>query len=317
MSRKSLIALPLTAMLFAPTAVSPPPAAASYYEEGLTFSREIVRNGVSYKLTIKAFHSMGNLGLEAKIVKIDDPDGATRARQTQRWRFDLSPEEFSYDYDTDTFHIDAGSDSGAFRVKFDAVRREETCSDSEAYFVEASEDNAFRIETDNTVFGTLSGVPECADRYIYSSGTPDSRRCPFEGESIDTSNLRVEAPRSADLARVRAAVVSEVDISGDTAEWSAIVYGEVPANRFKLERDFDGRFEPRGAPWLQGTARIDGRGSIERTGWRSCKGGREARTRIRDIEVTGDLTLDVIGSEDAYLANKRGWGFRSWVRPRS
>lgn len=292
------------------------PARASYYEWGVSFSTDIVRDSVTYRLNVKALEGMGGTRLEAKISLFNDPAGPTALRQAQTWTFPLSEGEFT---ERDgTYRIDAGSDSGPFRVNLVIERRQdERCSDNQGLFVTRPDGGQFRIETGNGTFGTITEQPQCATTWSYGSGIlPGPPPCPLRGEELGSPTLNVKERRRSDTARIEIYRAHERAVPGGSAHWSVQVRGTLPARDFLLNRDLAGSLDGQRAPWLQGKARFRPRQAPVRGGWYDCRRKREARSLTADGTITGDLTLDVIGFEDHRFRESDAWALRSRVRPR-
>lgn len=292
------------------------PARASYYEWGVSFSTNIVRDSVSYRLNVKALETMGGPQLEAKISLPDDPAGAAALRQAQTWTYRL--EEGDFTERDGTYRIDAGSDSGPFRVDLVIERREEArCSDNQGLFVTRPDGGQFRIETGNEVFGTITEQPECAKTWSYGSGVlPGPPPCPLRGEEAGSPTLNVKERRRSDIARLEIYRARERAVPGGTAHWSVEVRGRLPAHDFRLNRDLEGSLDGQRGPWLEGKAHFRPRQVPVRNAWYDCRRQREARSLIASGAITGDLTLDVIGFEDYRFRESDAWAIRSRVRPR-
>ena len=294
------------------------PAAASYYEQGVSFSGVLMRDSVRYALNIKALETMGfTHRLEVTISKLEDPAGRAKLSQRQTWSFEMEASEF--DDEGDDYRIDAGGEEEPFHVKLTVERRQDSkCSEDQQLFVTMPEDGAFRIETGNEVFGTITELPECGSDYWFSSGPPPPPPpCPVEGIQLSSSALQVKRSFSGDVARLAISGGGERDVAGHPVVWSVSVRGTLPANNFRLNRDFVGSLRAGQAPWLEGTANFEPRGRVERGDWFNCKGGREARAFVRSGAITGDLTLDVIGYEDHRFDDPDALAIRSRVRPRT
>ena len=293
------------------------PARASYYEWGVSFSTNIVRDSVTYRLNVKALETMGGSQLEAKISLRNDPAGATALRQAQTWTYPLEEGEFTAK--DGTYRIDAGSDTGPFRVNLVIERREDArCSDKQGLFVTRADGADFRIETGNEAFGTITEQAACATTWSYGSGALSGRPpCPLRGEQLGSPTLNVKERRRSDTARLEIYRARERTVPGGTADWSVEVRGTLPARDFWLNRALEGALDGQRAPWLDGKARFRPRQVPVRNGWYDCRKQREARSLIASGAITGDLTLDVIGFEDYRFRESDAWAIRSRVRPRT
>jgi hypothetical protein len=292
----------------------PPSADASYYEHGVSFSGRIVRGSVPYRLNVKAIETMGfTHRLQVSVSKLADPSGPTRLRQTQTWIFDLQPEEFTYE--RTTYRIDAGSEEGPMHVQVTVEAGDDArCSERQGLFVK--DDGDFRIETGNEVFGTITELPQCGQQYDHSSGQlPGPPPCPPESQEVTSESLSVKERRFGDVARVLVQDARQRDLQGHQVRWSLKLKGTLAANRFRLDDRLEGSLTA-DEPWLEGTAVVKGRERLTRGDWYDCRGGGEARTSGRQGEVTGDLTLDVIGYESYVVAARNAWALRTRVRPR-
>lgn len=292
------------------------PARASYYEWGVSFSTDVVRNSVTYRLNVKALEAMGGSRLEAKISLRDDPAGPTALRQAQTWTYHLDEGEFTHE--GDTYRIDAGSDAGPFRVNLIIERRQDVrCSNAQQLFVTRPDAGEFRIETGNDVFGRITELPECARIWDYSSGPrPGPPPCPLRGQELGSPTLNVKERRGGETIRLGIYQARERGVPGGRADWSVDVRGRLPAANFRLNRDLEGSLTGQRAPWLAGKARFEPQQPATRSGWYDCRGGREARSLVADGAITGDLTLDVIGYENYRIKEPNAWALRSRVRPR-
>lgn len=292
----------------------PPSAEASYYEHGVSFSGRIVRDSVPYRLNVKAVEEMGfSHRLEVSVSKLADPPGLTRLRQTQRWIFDLEPEEFTHE--GSTYRIEAGSQDGPVHVQVTVEDGgDASCSEHQALFVR--DEGEFRIETGNDVFGTITELPRCGQRYDYGSGqVPRPPPCPLEGQQVTSASLSVKEKRSGDVARVLVQDARLRDVRAHQVRWSVKLKGTLAADRFLLDDRLEGSLTA-DEPWLDGTALMKGRGGLTRGDWFDCRGRREARSSVREVEITGDLTLDVVGYERYLVTASEAWALRSRVRPR-
>jgi hypothetical protein len=292
----------------------PAPAEASYYEHGVSFSGRIVRDSIPYRLNVKAVEEMGfAYRLEVSVSKLADPSGPTRLRQTQTWTFDLEPEEFTTE--GSTYRIDAGSEGGPMHVQVTVEDGgDANCSERQGLFVR--DEGEFRIETGNDVFGTITELPRCGQPYDYGSGqVPGPPPCPLEGQEVTSETLRVKETLSGDTARVLVQDAHARDLHGQQVRWSVELKGTLAAELFRLDDRLEGSLTA-DEPWLEGTAVVNGRGRLARGDWYDCRGGREARSSERDVEITGDLTLDVIGYESYVVEARDAWALRSRVRAR-
>jgi len=292
----------------------PPSAEASYYEHGVSFSGRIVRDSVPYRLNVKAIEEMGfTHRLQVSVSKLADPSGPTRLRQTQTWIFDLEPDEFTYE--GSTYRIDAGSEKGPMHVQVTVEDGGDArCSERQGLFVKDA--GEFRIGTGNEVFGTITELPRCGQQYDYGSGQlPGPPPCPLEGQEVASGSLGVKERLSGDVARVLVQDARQRDLQGHQVRWSVQLKGTLAADRFRLDDRLEGSLTA-AEPWLEGTAAVDGRGRLTRDDWFNCRGGREARSSVREVDVTGDLTLNVIGYESYVVASSDAWAVRSRVRAR-
>lgn len=291
------------------------PARASYYEWGVSLTTDIVRNSITYRLNVKVLDAMGGHRLDAKISR-REPTGTTALRQVQTWTYYL--EEGDLTYDGDSYHIDAGSEAGPFRVKLTVERRQDAqCSEEQELFVTRADTGHFRIETGNDIFGTITELPECASTWDYASGPlPGPPPCPLAGRELDSPTLAAKERRGSETVRVRISQAREREVPGGHAQWVVDVRGRLSADRFRLNRDLQGSFVGEGAPWLQGRARFQPQQVPTRTAWYDCRGGREARSVIAEGTITGNLILDVIGYESHRIEDPNAWALRSRVRPR-
>lgn len=308
----TILALAVTSI----AALAPSPAVASYFEEGVSFSSVIVRDSVPFDLNVKAIRAMGSVHrLDVSISKVEDPAGPTELRQRHTWTFELEANEFIEE--DNAYYIDAGGDQEPFHVKLVVERRPDAaCSEEQQLFVSESEPGAFRIETGNDVFGTITELSECGSEYWLVSGhPPPPPPCPVEGIRLYSGSLGAEKSFNGDVARLEL-FAGERDAAGHPVSWFVEVRGEVPGSRFHLNRDFEGSLSAGGAPWLEGMARFEPRGRVERGDWHNCRKGRETRSFVRSGAITGDLTLDVIGYESHRFSDPDALAIRSWVRPR-
>ncbi len=299
-------------------ALVPTPAAASYYEHGVSFSARIVRDSVPYRLRVRAIEAMGfTYRLQVSVSKLRDPAGPIALRQTQTWTFDL--EEGDFQQDGDTYRIDAGGKDAAFDVEVIVERRQDArCGERQALFVTEPEGGAFRIETGNETFGTISELPACGRPWSYASGeTPGPPPCPLEGQELQSEAISVKEGRSGDVARIHVFDTRLRDVDGHPVRWYLNVKGTLPAVRFRLKRDLEGHLRAGGTPWLTGRARFNPQQPLERGDWYDCKGGREARSVKRSGGITGNLTLDVIGYDSYRIKVSDALALRSRVRPRT
>lgn len=298
------------------TLLVPSPARASYYEHGVSLTGQIIRDSVPYRLNIKALTAMGGNRLDISLSALQDPAGSTRIRQTQRWSFTLSPGEFSIQ--DDTYRVNARSDDGSFHADFLVERREgAACSDDQQLFLTVPQGGGLRVETGNDVFGTITELPECGEAYWFSSGPePGPPPCPLPGHELWGSSLHVKERRSSNIARILVFHSEPLEVAGRPGDWSVKLKGSVPASRFRLDAQLSGSFEGAGLPWLDGTARFEPDGPLERGSWYDCRGEREARTAQRDGAIRGNLTVDVIGSDDQRVNDAEAVALRSRVRPR-
>lgn len=316
-NKVSLVAaLALLASAFG--AIAPPPASASYYEAGVSFSGRIVRGSVSYALNVKAVEAMGfTRSLKVSISKLRDPDGPTRLRQRQTWIFELEEGEFYRD--GDAYHIDAGSNAGPFRVKVIVEPREDArCSRRQQLFVTKPEGGAFRIETGNETFGTISELPRCGKPWSYSSGErPGPPPCPVNGRELQSAAITVKARRDSDGARINVFNARSRNVAGHQVEWYVQLRGTVAPKRFRLNRYLEGSVRGEGAPWLDGTAWFNPNQTVVRADWFDCRRNREALSVERGGAITGTLTLNVIGYERQAISDADALARRSWVRART
>lgn len=296
--------------------LGPAPARASYYESGVSLSTEIVREGVSYLLNIKALQAMDGNRLEISVSHNSNAAGSA-LRQTQTWSFPLGPGDFTQEWGT-YYRIDAGDETGPFHVDLVVERRRDAlCSDEQDLFVTEAQIGSVRIETGNDTFETITEVPACAAAWSFSSGPrPGPPRCPVAGPQLTSASLNVKEPRGSDVARLRVYEARERDIPGGQAQWEFELRGTVPATSFRLNRDLAGSLSAAGAPWLSGTARFQPARRPARGEWFDCQGGREARSLATTGAIGGDLIIDVIGYESHTISESEAWAQRSRVRPR-
>ena len=289
------------------------PARASYFEHGVWLSADIVRDDVTYAVSVKALQAMGGNRVELSISRSAEGAGSVMS-QTQTWNFPLGPGEFTQD--GGTYRVDAGSDSAPFRVDLVVERRQEaSCSDDQELFV--TEGDGFRIETGNDTFGTITELPDCATTWSYSSGPlPGPPPCPLRGQELMSRSLNAKERRGSDVARVQIFLARERSVPGGSAQWELDVSGTVPATSFRLTRELDGSVAAAGAPWLEGKARFEPTRPAARGEWYDCRGGREARSLAATGAITGDLTVDIIGYDDHTFDEAEAWALRSRVRPR-
>lgn len=310
----SFVVALLCAFLIGP--VMPPVARASYYEDGVSMSGRMVRGSVTYRLNVKVIEAMGFVHqLEVSISKRKDPAGPTSLRQKQTWIFDLEEDDLSQD--GSTYYVDAGSEEGPFHMNFVVAPGDGRCGRNQKLFVSRPEGGAFRIETGNERFGTITELPSCGSAWSFGSGAqPGPPRCPVPGRELRSAALDVRERNKDDAARIGIYAYRERDVGGQEVEWSATLTGTLPAGRFALNRDLKGHLRSGGAPWLGGRARFEPGGPLKRGEWYPCKGGREARSLERRGAITGNLTFEVIGHVPERIVDPRAWALRSWVRPR-
>lgn len=316
--RKRVAAVTILALVVTSIAAfAPSPAVASYFEEGVSFSSVIVRDSVPFDLSVKAVRAMGSVyRLDVSISKVEDPAGPTELRQRHTWTFELEAHEF-YEED-DVYYIDAGGDQEPFHVQLVVERRADAaCSEEQPLFVSEREGGAFRMETGNDVFGTITELSDCGSRYWFAHGPqPPPPPCPAEGIRLYSGSLEATRSFQGDVARLDLYDADERDAAGHPVSWFVRVRGALPAKRFRLNRDFEGSLSAGGAPWLEGMAWFEPRGRVRRNDWYNCGKAREARSFVRNGAITGDLTLDVIGYESHRFSEPDALAIRSWVRPR-
>ena len=297
--------------------VVPSRAQASYYEDGVWMRGEVVREGVTYELDLKVIQPARAYParLEVSISKLEDPAGSTVLRQTQTWEFPLDQGDFRRN--GSTYYIDAGSGQEPFLLQATVTTDwDSRCSDQQNMYVTPSSDAAFRVETGNSIFGTITEIPACGQFWSYSDGPPEYPDCPVRGLELRSDNIHVKERRFSDIARLALHQAAQRDIAGHAVSWSVRVEGTLPAAAFRLNRDLDGSLSVGQAPWLEGTARFRSEGPPVRGEWFDCTGEREARSRTASGAIKGDLTLYVIGFEPYPFIEPEAWALRSRVRPR-
>lgn len=318
-SRRRIASVVAAALAAAALGLLPTSAGASYFEDGVSLSTVIVRDGVTYNLNVKAVEQMGaSHVLRVSISKTRDPAGPTRLRQRQKWTFELDQGEFYRE--GNTFYIDAGGPQEPLDVEIIAEQRPESrCSEERSLYVtKPAEGGSFRIETENEVFGTITELSDCAGYYHFSSGPPPPPPpCPVEGSEVSSINLDVKRRISSDVARLDIFRDGPRDLWGHRVSWSMELRGTLPAKRFRLNRNLEGSLRAKGAPWLDGVARFEPEGRFMEGDWFNCKKKREARSLMRRAAITGDLTLDTIGDESYRISDPDALTIRSRVRPRS
>lgn len=318
LKRKTATLLVLVLALGALAVGMPSPAAASYYETGVSFSRRIVRDSIPYRLNVKAIETMGfTYSLEVTISRTRDPSGPTELKQKQAWVFPLDEGEFTRD--GDTYRINAGSSQEPFHVNLVIERRQGArCGPDQTLFVTQPENQgAFRIDTGNAVFGTISELAGCATPYDFSSGqVPGPPPCPLEGKELQSPPLTVKERTDGDVARVLVYDARKREVApGHLVDWFVQVRGTVPGTRFDMDSELTGSFRAGSAPWLDGTARFDPKEAAGRIDWYECRGNREALTFERAGALTGDMTLDVIGYDTQRITDPDALARRSRARP--
>lgn len=294
------------------------PASASYYEDGVSFSGDIVRNELTYRLTVKAIRVMGSRpSLEVSVSRREEP-GQASLRQTQEWSFDLAEEEFVED--DQGFHIDAGSNQEPLDVQLDIAPKEgDQCDEDQAMFVTRPAGGAFRIETGNEVFGSITELPECGRVWSVYSGQVPWVPCPTPGRVVQALGFMVRVRPNSERARISISDFGKREVmAGYEAPWRVSLSGKLPSDRLRLGRRLRGGFRVGTAPWLDGNASFRSLGPIRRNPWQQCgrEGRREYRSAGRRISIEGDLTLDVIGYEPVAIKDPDALAQRFWVRPR-
>ncbi|HEV3473689.1 MAG TPA: hypothetical protein VG408_10915, partial [Actinomycetota bacterium] len=135
-------------------ALGPSPVQASYSEEGVSLSTEIVREEVTYALNVKALEIRGGNWLKLSISRSSDAAGSS-LRQNQTWHFPLGAEGFTQE--EGSWRIDAGSETGPFDIDLVVERRQDArCSDDQDLFVTVPEGGGLRVETGNNTFETIT-----------------------------------------------------------------------------------------------------------------------------------------------------------------
>lgn len=307
---KSLI---LTTVLAVIGVSAPSPVAASYYENGVSYSTEITRDSQEYRVSIKAIRDMGGaVRLEVSIASVPDPDVL---RQEQTWTFELESDEFVQT--EDGFHIDVGGPGRPLDVHLTIAEGETPCATEQPWYITQAEGTHYRIETGNDVFGTITELPECGGYYSFSSGErPGAPRCPVRGTAI-YSAMKITEPRRSDFARFSYTTGEARSLSGEQVAWQLKLKGHLEASSFYLSRRLSGRFDGSTYAWLSGVARFRPVDPLERTGWENCRGGREARRVYRHADIKGDLHVQVIGEEARAVTASDAYVERAWVRPRN
>jgi len=297
--------------------VAPSPASASYFEDGIAFRTEIIRDSVPYSMNFKVLRAMGGSPeLRVTIGKSMDPEGSAVVRQRQIWTYALTEDEFVEDQNT--WRIDAGGPSEPLDMNLLVEERDgDPCADGAPLFVTEMEGPPFRIETGNATYGTITELPACASPWSFSSGErPGPPPCPVRGHELYSSPLNVSEHRRRDIARFRYSSWRERDVSGHRVDWRLVLRGAFPEERFSVERDLDATVTADRLPWLSGTAAIATDGRLVERDWYNCRGGREARSIHRQGSIGGDLTIDVIGYHDQTVAASEAFITRAWVRAR-
>ena len=317
-ARRQAVVLVILAFVIAGLGtVVPPRAQASYYEDGVWMRGEIVRDGITYELDLKAIRParVYPARLEVSISRLEDPAGPTNLRQVQTWEFPLEQGDFYRD--GNAYYIDAGSEQEPFRLQATVTTDwDSRCSDLQNMYVAPSPDAAFRVETGNSIFGTITELPACGQFWSYSDGPPEYPDCPVRGLELRSDAIHVKERRLSDAARLALHQAAQRDIAGHAVSWSVRVEGTLPAAAFRLNRDLDGWLSVGRAPWLEGTARFRSQGPPVRGEWFDCTGEREARSLTATGAIGGDLTLYVIGFEPYRFSEPEAWALRSRVRPR-
>ena len=219
--------------------------------------------------------------------------------------------------DGNTYVIDTGSSEGPIHVNLVLERRAgEKCGQDQALFLTQPDGGAFRIETGNATFGTITELPDCGAPYSFSSGqVPGPPPCPLPGDEIWAAPLTVKERRDSDVARVALYRSRQREVApGHPVQWFVRVRGEVPGERFHLDDGLEGSFRSGDAPWLDGVARFTPKEAIARIDWYECRGDREALTFQRAGALTGDLTLDVIGYGAEAITDPDALARRSRIR---
>lgn len=315
--------LALSLLFTASATLMPSPLSVSYYEDGVSLSTRIERGSRLYHLNVKVVTPMGGGGrLEVSVSKLRDPAGPTALRQKQTWEYDLAGE---FDDSGNGYRIDAGSETGPYRVNVTVKPMKERCGPHQRMFVTGHGEEPFRIETGNEKFGTITELPACAKRWSYANGTgqPTQPECPAPGPALRSSpsirlpDLSVRESRDREKARINIYHSRSRTVAGHQSWWRVNVRGALPAKRFWLDRELRGALWAGGAPWLSGRARVEPQGPLRRWDWYECQGEREARRVQRRGAITGDLTFAVIGYENERIKAAHVRAVRSWVRPRS
>lgn len=301
------------------TTLTAPPASASYYEEGVSFSGKIVRDSVAYRFHVRAIvDSMGGgQRLDLLISKLKDPKGATKLRQTQEWTYELEAGD-AY-WEGRTFHLEAGSDNGPFQMHVHAERRKGSrCSEGQYMFTSVADGGTFRIETGNDKFETITKLPKCADDWYYSSGMAPAPPCPFDGTQLESSVLTASKRRGSDVVRINIYRSKQRSVSNEEATWSVRLRGTLPDRKLRLNRELDGFLSGRGAPWLKGRAHFNPGGAVRGGNWENCRDEkREARVISRRGSLGGDLVLNEVGYGGRLIRSRDALVTRAWVRQRT